>query len=202
MDPNQQFEQRLERENFLEAKKKIGEREAHFEGATKLAIQYCSIANAAAIATLIGFVATVGKDIGNPQIFLLSFVLFLIGIVCAGAALRLHLLLQEKNLQEAISSFLISANNKNIGLFNDVHKDSPRYTMGVRRWLSAAFVFFVVGLSAAGAAFPFVEWHTDDSSEENSASTEEQAESKGGNFLRESEKDVAAPKPKEPIEPE
>lgn len=156
----ERYKQRLLREDFLEAKETVRDREAKFSASVTQSLQYGVIANAGAIATLIGFVGTAGKDLVHPQILAIVFVPFVLGLICSARAISIHVKSDQENLDEVISSFILAANAKDILLFNEMHTGYRALNAKINQWLLFSFVFLVIGLITAFAVFPFLSWRS------------------------------------------
>jgi Na+/H+-translocating membrane pyrophosphatase len=146
------------RENFLEAKQMVRDRESRFATSAMQSLQYCVVSNATAVAAIGAFIGSAGKDIANLSIVVIPLACFLVGLIAAGAALAVYVTNDEKNLEEAISSLISAAHAGNVQLFNDQHNGRSRYDLYVRRLLIGAFLAFVIGLCAGAVIIPFIEY--------------------------------------------
>lgn len=158
METEEQYERRLQRENFLEAKTIVRGREVEFAASVAQSLQYSVFANAGAIVTLIGFIGTAGKNLADPRLLMLVFLPFVLGLVCCGRAIWFHVERNQRNFRESISSILIAARERDIDLFNDQCNDNDQLSASTKKWLEGAFVCFILGLVAALFVFPFLTW--------------------------------------------
>jgi hypothetical protein len=146
-------ERQIERENWLEAKAVVRQREDTFFQQIKDGIRYSALANAGAIAALIGFLGSAGNTLVSARPAIPAFGLFTLGLAFSGASIALAALIHRNNFSEALNTYIEAAVSGNLSLFNGTARLQDKHLFALYVVWSLSFAFFILGITAGIVAF-------------------------------------------------
>jgi hypothetical protein len=151
-------ERQIERENWLEAKAVVRQREDTFFQQIKDGIRYSALANAGAIAALIGFLGSAGSALVSARPAIPAFALFTLGLAFSGASIALAAFIHRNNFSEALNTYIKAAVSGNLSLFNDTARLQDKHLFALYVVWSLSLAFFILGITAGIVAFFLVKF--------------------------------------------
>ena len=148
----------LARQNWLEAKSVVRKREDSFFDQLKDGIRYSAVANAGAVAAILGFLGSTEKTLVSSRPTIPAFVLFTLGLVCSGATIGIAAFIHRNNFAEALHSYIKAAREADLSFFNDTARGQDRLLLRLYIVWGLSFLFFVAGVIAGIIGFSVLQF--------------------------------------------
>ena len=158
----------ISRENALEAKNIVYQREERFFENLSAGIRYLVTAIAGGIVVILGFVGAVGSSVSNIWISAISLFPIFAGLVGGGVSIAISIWISQEDFKTSLTSFIEAMHNDAIDLFTDTAKGrDQKLRVLFLSWL-ISFVLFSIGAVWFGISLIFLDFEESDSPSQQS----------------------------------
>lgn len=163
------YQRQLRRENALEAKNIVYQREERFFDNISAGVRYLVTAIAGAIVIILGFAGAVGPSVSNIWVSAISLFPIFAGLVGGGVSIAISTWISREDFKVSVTTFLEAMHTDAIELFTDT-ADGRDQKLRVLFWSwLISFFFFSFGALWFGISLIFLDFRESESSSFQSA---------------------------------